>query len=113
MKPDQKVIDRLVRRIIEAADPSRIILFGSASRETARPDSDLDVLVVTPEGTHRRKTAQDIYMNLLGFDHAVDLIVATEKDLQEHGDNFSLVYYPALREGKAIYVAPELQTRLT
>ena len=52
-------------------------------------------------------------MNLLGFDHAVDLIVATEKDLQEHGDNFSLVYYPALREGKAIYVAPELQTRLT
>ena len=48
-------------------------------------------------------------MNLLGFDHAVDLIVATEKDLQEHGDNFSLVYYPALREGKAIYVAPNFK----
>jgi hypothetical protein len=34
-----------------------------------------------------------------------DIIVATESDLRKYGDNFSLIYYPALREGREIYVA--------
>jgi predicted nucleotidyltransferase len=81
----------------------RIILFGSAARGEMGPNSDFDVLVVMPEGVHRRKTAQLIYRHLLGFGFATDVVVATESDLRKYGDNFSLVYYPALREGKEIY----------
>jgi len=61
--------------------------------------------VVVPDGTSRRKTTQSIYMNLFNFDMPVDVVVATENDLKEFGDNFSLVYYPALREGREIYAA--------
>lgn len=103
MQLDQKVIEELVRRIVEVAHPLRIILFGSAARGAMGPDSDLDVLVVVTEGTHRRQTAQRIYRHMIGFPLAVDVVVATEEDLRKHKDNFSLVYYPALREGKEIY----------
>jgi hypothetical protein len=61
------------------------------------------LLVVMPEGVHRRRTAQLIYRHLLGFGVATDVVVATENDLRKYGDNFSLVYYPVLREGRQIY----------
>ena len=58
MQSDPEVIEQLVRRIIEIVQPLRIILFGSAARGEMNPDSDIDVLVVMPEGVHRRRTAQ-------------------------------------------------------
>jgi predicted nucleotidyltransferase len=103
MQPDPKVLEDLVRRIVEIVQPLRIILFGSAARSEMKPDSDLDVLVVVPEGTHRRHTAQRIHRHMIGFPLAVDIVIATESDLRTLGENFSLVYYPALREGKEIY----------
>jgi predicted nucleotidyltransferase len=105
MHPDANILDDLVRRILAVVQPRRIILFGSAARGDMRPDSDLDILVVVSDGTPRRQTAQIIYQNLIGLRAAVDVVVATESDLQQYGDNFSLVYYPALREGRAIYAA--------
>lgn len=83
----------------------RIILFGSAARGEARPDSDIDVLVVIPEDRHTGQVEGDIYENLIGFGIPVDVIAATEAELEQYRDNFSLVYYPALREGREIYAA--------
>jgi predicted nucleotidyltransferase len=105
MHPEANILDDLVRRILVVVQPRRIILFGSAARGDMRPDSDLDILVVVPDGTPRRQTAQTIYQNLIGLRAAVDVVVATESDLQQYGDNFSLVYYPALRGGRTIYAA--------
>jgi predicted nucleotidyltransferase len=105
MQPEPEVIQELVRRLVEVAHPVRILLFGSAARGEMRPESDLDVLVIVPDGVHRRKTAQRISRCLIGFPVATDIVVATESDLQQYQDNFSLVYYPAVREGKEIYAA--------
>ena len=105
MSPDPKILADLVRRIVEVVRPQQIILFGSAARGDMGPQSDIDVLVVVPDGTHCRHTAQRIYQHLIGLGAAVDAVVATESDLQQYGNNFSLVYYPALREGRAIYAA--------
>lgn len=104
-EPDQQIIDELVRRIVEAVNPRRIILFGSAARGAMGPDSDLDVLVVMPDGVHRRRTAQEIYKCLRGLGFAKDVVVVTESDIGEYGDNPSLVLYPALRQGKELYHA--------
>jgi uncharacterized protein len=40
------VVADIVRRIVEAVGPDRIIVFGSRARGDARPDSDFDVLVI-------------------------------------------------------------------
>jgi len=105
MRPNQNILDNLVRRIIAVVRPSRILLFGSAARGDMQPDSDIDVLVIVPDGVHRRQTVRDIYRHLIGFPFAVDVVVATESDLSKYKDNFSLVYYPASREGQEIYAA--------
>jgi predicted nucleotidyltransferase len=55
MHPDPPIIDERVRRIVEAVHPQRIILFGSAARGEMGPNSDLDVLVIMLDGTHRRR----------------------------------------------------------
>ena len=46
MYPDPQAINELVRRIVEAVHPQRVILFGSAARGEMGPNSDLDVLVM-------------------------------------------------------------------
>jgi predicted nucleotidyltransferase len=104
-KPDQRLLDELVRRTVAAAQPVRIILFGSAARGTMGPDSDLDLLVVVRDGIHRRRTAQAVYKSLRGIGFAKDVVVATESDIRQFGKDPSLVIYPALSQGKEIYHA--------
>src|SRR5215831_17419111 len=67
MHPDPQAINELVRRIVEAVHPRRVILFGSAARGEMGPNSDLDVLVIMPDGTHRRRTTQEVYRRMWGF----------------------------------------------
>jgi len=105
MRPDPQGIDELVRRIVEAVHPLRIILFGSAARGDMGPDSDVDVLVVVPEGTHRRHTAQFLHTRFagLGLSFGVDVIVATPEDLERYKDDIGFIYHTVLQEGKLIY----------
>ncbi|KAA0227132.1 nucleotidyltransferase domain-containing protein [bacterium] len=101
--PDPQLLEDLVRRIVEVAHPQRIILFGSAAREEMGPNSDLDVLVIVPDGTSKKESTQKIYMNMLGFGFAKDIIVATMGDIVKHASNPYLVYKQALKEGKVLY----------
>lgn len=98
-------LGEIVRRVVEAAQPERIVLFGSAARgDPSEHDSDVDLLVVK-EGAHRRKLAGDIYENLAGVGRAVDVVVVTPEDVERFGSSPSLVIEPAMREGRVIYDA--------
>ena len=105
MQSDSEVIEQLVQRIIELVQPLRIILFGSAARGEMGPDSDIDVLVVMPEGVHRRQTAQLLYQQIRGLGVPFDILVATPDDLERHRDNIGLIYQSILREGREVYAA--------
>ena len=105
MQSDPEVIEQLVRRIIELVQPLRIILFGSAARGEMGPNSDIDVLVVMPEGVHRRRTAQLLYRQIRGLGVPFDILVTTPDDLERHKDNIGLIYQSILREGREVYAA--------
>ena len=105
MQSDSEAIEQLVQRIIELVQPLRIILFGSAARGEMGPDSDIDVLVVMPEGVHRRRTAQFLYRQIRGLGVPFDILVATPNDLEKHKDNIGLIYRSILREGREVYAA--------
>lgn len=98
----QEVLDKIIRRIVEVAQPEKIILFGSAARGEMGPNSDVDLLVIK-SGAHRRRVAQAIYMNLIGVGQAVDVVVVTPEDIERYRDAFALVIEPALREGRVVY----------
>jgi len=105
MLSNPKAIESLVQSIIEAVHPLKIILFGSYARGKTNPDSDIDLLVVMPEGVHCRRTAQLLYRQIKGLGVPFDILVATPSDLEKHKDNIGLIYRAVLQEGREIYVA--------
>jgi uncharacterized protein len=98
-------IQNIVNQIQSLIHPIKIILFGSAARDEIRKNSDIDLLIVMPEGTQRRKTAQLLYRELTNIKIPYDLIVATPNDLETHKDNIGLVYKTAIEEGKIVYAS--------
>ncbi len=103
--PNHSRLDEIVRRIVDFAHPDRIVLFGSAARGEAGPDSDLDLLIIKTDVVHRRRLAQQIYLNLFGIGVPVDVIVVTPEDVEFFGDKVGSVIGPAIREGIEVYVA--------
>jgi predicted nucleotidyltransferase len=101
-RPDERVVQEIVRRIVAAVAPEKIILFGSAARGEMGPDSDVDLLVVkacdSPREMERR-----IYRELIGIGVPKDVLVVTPGHLEKHKDTIGYIYRPALREGRVIY----------
>lgn len=103
---DDDVLDTIIERIVEVADPKRIILFGSAARGEMGPHSDVDLLVVKEDDNlSRGQLVEQIYMNLIGVGQAVDVIVVTPEEVDEYRNSHSVVISPALDEGREIYHA--------
>lgn len=102
-------IELAIKRVVEVAHPSRIILFGSVARGDMHEDSDVDLLVVLPEEPESvREVERRIDEAVAGIRMSKDILVVSEERLAELGDRPSLVYREALREGRVVYEAPNM-----
>lgn len=99
----EATLQEIVRRIVEVADPVKIVLFGSAARGDMGPHSDADFLVIVEPGPSRTRLSGDIYMNLRGVRQAIDIVVVTTEDVDRYKDFQPRVIYPALREGRVVH----------
>jgi predicted nucleotidyltransferase len=93
----------MTERIVRGFHPERIILFGSYARGDMREESDVDLLVVMPDGTDRRQAAVAIHSALSGLGVAKDVVVTTPSEIAQRGNLIGTVLYPALHEGKVLY----------
>lgn len=105
MTLDCMVLDELVRRTVATVHPLRIILFGSAARGEMGPHSDLDVLVVMPDGSDRRAVAGSLYRAYRGLEYAHDVVVVWQSDVEQYGQNPYLIIHTALTGGRELYRA--------
>ena len=96
-------IDAMVQRLVERFDPDKIILFGSHARGTARPDSDVDLLVVMPVTGSKRKKQIELRCALHDIRIAKDIIVVTPDEVERRRNIVGTIIRPALREGKVLY----------
>jgi uncharacterized protein len=102
---DERLVAEIVRRIVRAADPERIVLFGSRARGDFRPESDIDLLVIQESALPRHRRAVPIYAALADIPVEVDteVVVYTPREVEEwRGANAAFVT-TALREGKVLY----------
>ena len=97
----QKTLDDIIRRIVEVAQPERIILFGSAVRGDMTRNSDVDLLIIK-EGGDANLRAQ-IYEKMYGVRVAVNAILVSPMDVERYKDSHALVIKPALQEGRVVY----------
>lgn len=96
------MVDRIVARFM----PYRVILFGSHARERAGKGSDIDFLVVLPNGTDERRAAVEIHRTLGDLPVAKDIFVTTPDEIDRRGHVVGGVLNEALRTGKTIYERP-------
>lgn len=101
---DDVTLDAIVRRVVDVAQPEKIILFGSAARGDMGPDSDVDLLVIRDTEDTRALAAQ-IQRRLRGVRVAIDVTVVTPAHVERYRNSRGLVIKPALREGRAVYDA--------
>src|SRR5712692_8968911 len=76
-KPDRGILADIVKRIVRAAKPEKIVLFGSAARGTMGPDSDYDLLVIKGGKFNRYRVTLAITRALRGKGAPVDFLVVT------------------------------------
>ena len=99
---DQSTLDSIIARIVDVAEPEKIILFGSAAHGGMDRNSDVDLLIIK-EGVDPLDLMARVYRRLHGVGAAVDAIVVSPDDVERFKDSHALVIKPALQGGRVVY----------
>jgi len=97
------IVGDIVRRIVNVAQPEKVILFGSHARGDARPDSDFDVLVIKQSDEPRYRRSVPLYVALADLPVEVEVMVYTPEEVAEWSEVPQAFVTTAVREGKTIY----------
>ena len=101
----EQTIRDTVERVVTAARPSKIILFGSLARDDPDEGSDLDLLVIEPELADRYAEMIRLRDAIGPIGAGVDVLVYSEQEAERRGQVPGTVVYWALKEGRVLYDA--------
>ncbi|MCE5191921.1 MAG: nucleotidyltransferase domain-containing protein [Actinomycetia bacterium] len=89
--------------LVAAFNPIRIVLFGSQARGDAVASSDIDVLVVLDNMTHKRNALGAMLEAVSVVDANVDPIPTDLDEIERRGDMPGDILRSALRDGRVVY----------
>ena len=96
-------LQEIVRRIVDAVDPARIILFGSFAYGTPHQDSGIDILVVMETDRPRHKRPVPINRALAGLLIPKDILVYTPAEVEDWKDVPQAFVTQILKKGVVVY----------
>jgi uncharacterized protein len=97
-------VQMVVQRLIEVANPKKIILFRSYVGGDATGDSDLDVLVVTSHQMESpRRESVRLRNSLSDINMPMDIVVVRFSRFEALREKLGLIYREADRHGKVVY----------
>src|ERR1035438_2936263 len=99
MGVDETLVNETVRRVLSAAQPDRIILFGSAATGQMTKDSDIDLLVVEPSPANTRDRSVEIRDAVGDIGYPVDVIVMRTQRFERTKRAIGGIAYPANKYG--------------
>jgi predicted nucleotidyltransferase len=100
---NEQTLRQIVERVVAAAHPSRVILFGSYGRGDANDNSDVDLMVIKPKLTNPREEMLDLYRAIHSVGAGVDVLLYSEAEYQRRSQVPGTVLYWARKEGRAMY----------
>jgi uncharacterized protein len=101
----EEAIETAVRRLVIAARPKKVILFGSFAEGTATSESDVDLLVIEHEVGSKRAEMVRLRKAIGSIGLPVDVLVVSEREVSDWGHLPGTAMYWALKEGKVLYEA--------
>ncbi|HUT03882.1 MAG TPA: nucleotidyltransferase domain-containing protein [bacterium] len=99
----ETVKEEIVARILRAITPSKIFVFGSAVRDDFGPDSDIDLLIITPDAKNPRLQSVQIRRQLRGVPFPFDILVRSQEQFDRFKDVVGSIFYTAIKHGKLLY----------
>lgn len=93
----------VTRKIIEALNPQKIILFGSHAYGEPTPDSDVDILIVMESQDRPTERAVQVSRLLRPRPFPIDILVRTPEEIRQRlkiGDHF---IREIISRGKILY----------
>ena len=99
---EEDLIEEVGRRLTAAAPGADIILFGSRAHRKARPDSDLNLLVIEPDFARRGEEYGRLRKELRGLGVAIDLVIYRRREAEERCGVPGSLLHRALREGRVL-----------
>ena len=100
---DATLLGEVVARIRAVGDPLRVVLFGSHAHGRARPDSDLDLLIIEDSELPRHRRAPRYLRALVGVFPAKDVIVWTPAEIAAWHSVPHAFISTVLRNGVTLY----------
>lgn len=100
---NNRLLEEIAQRIVETIHPQSIILFGSRARGDARPESDIDILVIADSKEPRYRRAAPLYGAFSDILVPMDILVYSPEEVKEWSDVYQAFVTTAVREGKIIY----------
>ena len=104
-------IERVAALLGDAANASRIILFGSHARGEAKEDSDVDLMIIAESNLPRFKRSRNLYKLLRPYPFGMDLLVYTPKEIERGRRSPVSFVSTVLREGKTLYVGKDRNSK--
>jgi predicted nucleotidyltransferase len=98
-------IQQAVERLVKAAKPSKVILFGSYARGDATEDSDLDLMVIEQEVQNSGEEMIRLHRAVGDVGVGVDVLVYSDYEASRRSQVPGTVLYWAFTEGKVLYDA--------
>lgn len=99
----ETLLQEITQRIVERFNPQKIILFGSRAAGTARPDSDVDLLVIMPAEGSAIQRAVTVKQVCRPRFVAMDVLVKTPEEITTQLQQGHLWLRHILTEGRVLY----------
>ncbi|MFZ2854297.1 MAG: nucleotidyltransferase domain-containing protein [Rhodocyclaceae bacterium] len=101
-----EILQSAARRLADcAAQPARVILFGSYARGDADTASDVDLMVIEPAFDDKAGEYLRLKEAIGRLGVGVDLLLCTESEFQRRSQVPGTVPYWAKKEGKVLHDA--------
>ena len=102
---DQITIQQAAELLRRAAEPEKIILFGSYARNGADPGSDVDLLVVESVVSDAAMEMVRLMRVLSPLRIPADVLVVSRQDFVDWSDTPGHILFEAATEGVVLYEA--------
>ena len=99
-----KIIEDLVKKVVEQIHPNKIYLFGSRAKGSARSESDIDLLIIADMAGSKHQRSLAIRKLFPNRRFSLDVLVYNQQEFEQESEIPNTIGYTVAHEGKLLYV---------